>query len=131
MTFFRSTDTIALDLASLVLRVISGGALITHGYPKLAGFTQKMNSFADPIGIGSPGSLSLIFFAEVLCSVFLILGLFTRAVLIPLIGAMITLVFIVHWHHGFPKKELPLLYLAIFITLFFMGPGKYSIDGRR
>jgi putative oxidoreductase len=127
-----TSDALSLGLGLLVLRVINGACLIFgHGWGKLTGFSERMNSFGDPYGLGSAPSLTLAVFAEVFCSALLILGLFTRLALIPLIIMMITIVFIVHGADPFGKKELPLLYLASFTTLFFTGPGKYSVDSMR
>jgi putative oxidoreductase len=105
--------------------------MLTHGWPKLVNFSDRMHSFGDPYGIGSAPSLALAVLAEVFCSVLLILGLFTRFALIPLIITMLTVVLIVHAHDPFARKELGLLYLVPYITLFLTGPGKFSLDGRR
>ena len=66
--------------------------------------------------------------AEVVAAILLILGLGTRFVLIPLIITMLVAFFIVHADDPFSKKELALLYLIPFISLFLTGPGKYSLD---
>lgn len=128
MTSYRP---LALDLGLLLLRVATGLLLLTHGWPKLMGFSARMNTFADPYGLGSAPSLALAVFAEFFCSVFLIMGLFTRWALIPLVITMLTIVFVVHGSDPFGKKELALLYLVPFLTLSFTGPGKFSLDGLR
>jgi putative oxidoreductase len=107
-----------------------GGALLTHGWPKLTNFSERMEKFRDPLGLGSELSLALIVFAEVFCSIFLMLGLYTRLALIPLIIAMSVIFFIVHGNDPFGEKEKAFLFLAAFLTLFFTGPGKFSLDGR-
>lgn len=127
--FFRGT-VLSTDIALLVLRLGAAGLTLTHGWPKLIHFTDRMNSFADPFGLGSPASLALAVFAEFVCSVLLIIGYYTRFAVIPLIITMATIVFIVHWPDPFGKKELPLLFLTCYLCLFFAGPGKYSLDGR-
>ncbi|MBK7086774.1 MAG: DoxX family protein [Flavobacteriales bacterium] len=50
-----------------------------HGWPKLMGFADRMDKFADPFGIGPTASLALIVFAEVFCAASSGLGLWTRA----------------------------------------------------
>ena len=128
--FFNGSNPISADLASLILRVGSGAAMLTHGWPKLTGFMSRMNSFSDPFGIGSMPSLVLVVFAEVFCSILLILGFFTRGAVIPLAITMATVILKVHWASPFGKKELPMLFLIIFLSIFFLGPGKYSLDGK-
>jgi len=118
------------DFGVLILRVGISCLMLTHGYAKLSGFLSGDHSFADPIGIGEELSYILTIFAEFGCSVLLILGLFSRAALIPLIFTMIVVAFIVHGPDPFAKKEHALSFLITYLTLFFTGPGKYSIDSK-
>ena len=102
--------------------------LMKHGLDKLMHFSQKAGGFADPFGIGSTASLSLAVFAEFFCAVFIILGLFTRLATIPLIIAMSVALFVAHQGDFFGKGELAGLFLIVFVTLLFTGPGKVSLD---
>lgn len=125
-----STRTYFLDAALLLLRVASALMMVTHGWPKIANFSDYLNRFADPLGLGPALSLQATIFAEFFCAILLALGLLTRLALIPLIITMATVVFIVHGGDAFGDKELPLLYLFTFLVLFITGPGKYSLDKR-
>ena len=125
--FFRGRP-ISVDVALFLLRVGAGLAMLTHGWPKLINFSDRMNSFGDPFHIGSPASLALAVFAEFFCSILLIIGYYTRFPVIPLIITMATVIFLVHWPDPFGKKELPLLFLLSFLAIFFAGPGRYSLD---
>lgn len=118
----------AVDWGVLILRVGVSLLMLTHGYAKLTRAIGGDHSFADPIGIGEELSLVLTVFAEFFCSVLLILGLASRAVLIPLIITMTVVTFIIHGDDPFDKKEHALLFLIPYITLFLTGPGKFSID---
>lgn len=103
-----------------VFRVFLGlSMLYAHGLPKLKKYTQLSSSFPDPLGIGSKISLLLVIFAEVICSIFLVLGFKTRLSLIPLIITMLVAAFIVHLDDPYSKKEMALLYLFGYITIFF------------
>ena len=116
--------------ALLVVRIVVGGLMLTHGIQK---YYLLMKGgpieFADPLYIGPGASLVLAVFAELVCSALLIIGFATRIVVIPLIITMIVAVFIVHGHHGLEKQELPILYLLIYVLLLITGSGKYSVDG--
>jgi putative oxidoreductase len=70
----------------------------------------------------------LTIFAEVFCSIAIILGLATRLVAIPLIITMSVAVFIIHADDPWQKKEFALLYLVPFLTLVFTGAGRFSLD---
>lgn len=119
----------AFNFSMLVLRVITGVLLISHGYSKLVRFNELQNVFMNFAGLGSTTSLVLIIFAEFFCSILLILGLFTRFAAIPIIVGMSVVVFVANNADFFGKAESGSLYLAAAITLLFCGPGKISVDG--
>ena len=113
----------------LVLRVGLGTMmLVRHGGPKLLGFTEKAQTFSDPLGVGPTASLGLAIFAEFLCSLLLIFGAATRLAAIPLTITMLVAAFIIHADDPFPKQEFPLLYAVGFVALILTGPGDYSVD---
>ncbi len=118
-----------INLALVLLRMTSGVFMLTHGTGKLMKFFgDEPLKFADPIGIGVTASLSLAVFAEVFCSVFLIVGLATRFAAIPLLITMLVAAIIVHANDGFGKQELPLMYCSMYLAIALCGAGKYSID---
>ena len=89
----ESTLTIAL----FILRVGAGSLMmIQHGLDKLKNYGAKSGRFADPFGLGSTTSYSLVVFAEFFCAAFIILGLFTRLAAIPLVIAMSVALFVAH-----------------------------------
>ncbi|HEV8508369.1 MAG TPA: DoxX family protein [Chitinophagaceae bacterium] len=119
----------ALSFALLVLRLGLGLIMmVTHGYDKLQHFSKYSASFSDPFHLGSRVSLSLDIFAEFFCSCLIVLGLFTRLACIPLIIAMSVALFNAHQGDAFGNGERAALYLAGYIALLFVGPGKVSID---
>lgn len=130
MKWLYQTRPIAFDFSMLLLR-LAGGLMLLHGIPKLMGFAERMDKFSDPLGIGSPASLALCVFAEFFCTVFVVLGAFTRIMVIPIIITMIVAVFIVHGNDPIKDRELAIFFLLTFTSIFFAGPGKYSLDGLR
>jgi putative oxidoreductase len=126
--FGTSVDKNINSFALLILRVVVGSFMLVHGLQKLDMLKANPVQFADPIGIGEPASLTLAVFAELVCSILLIIGLLTRLAIIPLIITMLVAVFIVHSVDGFEKQELPALYLGVYIVLIITGAGKYSVD---
>jgi len=119
-----------LDFGLLLLRVSTSLMLVSHGWSKVIHFSERLNSFADPIGLGPSVSLQLVIFAEFFCAIFLILGFMSRIILIPMIINMAVITFIVQAGNGFDKQELPMIYLLVFIVLLLLGPGKISLDGK-
>ncbi len=113
----------------LVLRVFFGATmLVAHGWPKLAGFADRMNTFPDPLGVGSVASLAMTVGAEVFAAGAIVLGLFTRLSTIPLIVAMFVAAFVVHGEDPWQKKELAFVYLGAYLALLAAGGGRYSLD---
>jgi putative oxidoreductase len=119
------------DFALLLLRVWLGlTMLLNHGWAKAAGFSEKAEGFADPLGVGTTTSLVLAIFGEVVCSTLLVLGLlgrFAAAVLIMTMGVAFCLVHRMALSGEF-SGELAFIYLAGFVALFLAGPGRYSLD---
>jgi putative oxidoreductase len=119
----------SFNIAVLIIRVTFGLLLlIDHGIDKLKHFAERQHSFADPFHIGHMPTLMLALFAEVFCTVFIVLGLFTRIMAIPVVINFAVIVFIVNKSYSGPG-ELGVLYFAAFFSILLMGPGKYSIDG--
>lgn len=124
-----NSEPVSEDFGYLVLRLGAGGTMFwQHGWPKLMAFSDKVDSFADPFGLGSAFSLVLLLLAEVLCSALVVLGLWTRLAVIPLIIAMAVVVFMVKGDAEFAEKELAAVYLISFVVLLFTGSGRFSID---
>ncbi|MBG9376759.1 DoxX family protein [Panacibacter sp. DH6] len=120
----------AFNFALLLLRLSFGLLIIfNHAIPKLMDFSSLQYKFHNFMGIGSRFSLILVLFAELFCSMFLVLGLFTRFVVIPLIITMMVAIFSAHAGEPITESELAVLYGTVFITILFIGPGKISIDG--
>ena len=77
------------DVALLILRLQLGILMLTHGFPKLMNYSERMDKFADPFGLGPAASLALVIFAEFFCSILLIVGFKVRLAVIPLIITML------------------------------------------
>lgn len=118
-----------INLVLLILRLTVGIFMLTHGMGKMSKlFGEEEIKFADPIGLGASTSLALVVFAEVFCSILLILGLFTRFAALVLLINFIVIALIVHAKDKFGEMELPLLYAIIYLGLLLSGGGRNSID---
>ena len=124
-----NSEPIALDFGLLALRVGAGGTMFwQHGWPKLAAFGEKMDTFGDPIGLGPAISLGLIVFAETVCALLVALGLWTRLSTVPLIIGMAVAAFVANGDGPFKAMELAVCYMVAFLTIFFAGSGRFSLD---
>ena len=50
--------------------------------------------------------------------------------LLPLLVTMAVAVFQVQWSNPLADKELPLLYLSVYVAIWLLGPGRVSVDAR-
>lgn len=119
------------SLGLLLLRLATGGMMLSHGIPKLMKFASMKDSFPDPLGIGHMPSLASAVGAEVGCAALIVIGLATRLAALPLVFTMAVAAFVFHGDDPWAKKELAVLYGLAFLVLFFTGAGRFSIDGRR
>jgi putative oxidoreductase len=120
----------AFNFALLVQRVVTGLLLlIGHGLPKISKFSSLSGGFYDPFHIGHRNSLILVILAELFCSMFLVLGLFTRIAAFIIAFNLFVAVFI--YNHGQPLNivDLGAIYLTSVFTIMIVGPGRVSVDG--
>ena len=119
----------SMDMALLVVRITVAGLMLAHGLPKL-----EMLLSGDPVqfpaifGLSAASSLALAIFAEVVCSVLILVGLGTRLAVIPLIFTMLVAAFYIHGADPFARKEPAILYLLPYVMLLLAGSGKYALD---
>src|SRR5699024_8997572 len=103
--------------------------MLTHGIPKLMMLLSgEPIAFPGILGLSGGIALTLAIFAEVICSILVLLGLGTRLAVIPLIATMLVAVLHVHAADPFAKQELGLHFLLVYVILLIAGSGKYSVD---
>ena len=94
--FPTKSNTTKVSLLLLAVRIIFGILLMNHGIQKWSSFQELSTVFPDPLGIGSPLSLGLAIFGELVCSMAFIIGFLYRLAMIPMIFTMIVAFFVVH-----------------------------------
>lgn len=111
-----------------VLRIMSGLLFLQHGTAKHLKF-PVVPMFAKLELMSLPGIAGVI---EIVGSVLLILGLFTRTTAFILSGLMAVAYFVAHAPRGFypilNAGELAVLYCFVFLYIAAAGPGPWSYD---
>ena len=117
------------SLGLLLLRIVTGAAMISHGYLKLLKLMAgPPYTFADPVGLGVGVSLFLAVFSEFFCSILLMIGLGTRLAMVPLIITMLVIIFVSNAGEPFGEIELAIMYLVIYVAFALTGAGRFSAD---
>jgi putative oxidoreductase len=118
---------------SMLVRVIIGGTLMVHGYPKVKSSEQSAN-WLKSMGIPG-GSAVLAGILEFFGGLFLIVGL-----IVPIVAALFAIQFTSitimkkskmkasYVASGKPSYEIDILYLLFSIVLIVLGAGALSID---
>lgn len=114
------------------LRIMTGALFMQHGVQKLFGLL--VDPSRGPWN-GPPPMFSQFWFAgvlEVFGGALIVLGFFTRPVAILLAGEMAVAYFQAHFPQSFwpvlNGGEPPVLFCFIFLYLFAVGAGPFSID---
>jgi putative oxidoreductase len=136
-----SGNAINIDLGLLIIRLIIGSLMAFYGYEKLIHFSEMAASDfwmknVSFLGMSSKVALGLTVFAELVCSVLLILGLFTRMSLFFLLFCMGWIFLVVFpmsildkGDNGYQFNDA-FVYFMIYLGLLFTGAGKYSLDAK-
>ena len=118
-----------VDGALLILRVAVAALMLTHGIPKLQSLLSGGEiQFPGVMGMSPRLSLALAVFAEVFCSILILLGIATRLAVVAPIITMLVAVFMIHINDPFANQELGLLYLFLYLPLLILGSGRLSLD---
>lgn len=128
------TSSSANGLGLLALRTVFGGFMaIGHGWPKWQKSSSDPSGFPDPLGIGNAMSFYGAVGAELVCGLLLVVGLFTRVACLPLLFTMGVAAMVIHakdplFMGGGASKEPALIYLAGYLAILLLGPGRFSLD---
>ncbi|HEU4852021.1 MAG TPA: DoxX family protein [Telluria sp.] len=123
------------DLGRLILRVTLGVLILLHGIAKLRGGIGFIEGVVTAHGL--PAAFAyLVYVGEVLAPVLLIIGLWTRAAALVVLGNMLVAIALVHMgdlgrlnETGGWAIELQAMYIAAAATVALLGAGRYSVGG--
>ena len=117
-----------LDLGLLFLRLAGSFMLFyVHGLPKLLHYAHELTVIEDPFGMGPTVSLWAAIFAEALCPILIVLGIFTRLACLPIIGVLLVAMLAVHPGWSIAEGQFGWLLLVIFTSIALCGPGQWRL----
>ena len=122
------------DLGLLLLRFTIGGLMLFHGVAKVMGGYAFIEGMLTSMGL--PAFIAWFSVAaELLGSIMIIVGVWTRAAAVVMVGNMTVAIlmanlgqiFTINAATGGWAIELPMLYLLGSAVLVFTGAGKYAV----
>lgn len=145
------------SLGLLFLRVVFGGLIAVHGFPKLfggkgrtvrpevarvlgegfqkqlaGGGLENLSGTMEKLEVPAPNTMAAVSAgAEFFGGLAVLLGWHTRLAALALVVNMATAVRKAHWNKGLlgpGGAEPAVLFLGAFATIFFAGPGKLAVD---
>lgn len=105
--------------------------LSVHGLPKLLHWSLEVQRIEDPFGLGAGLTLGLAVFAEVVCPLLLILGLYARLACLPVLAVLVVAVAVVHPEWTLEQGQFAWLLIILFAGLALTGPGPLVIGRLR
>ena len=126
--FPSKPNSTGASLFLLALRIFFGLLLMNHGIQKWSSYQELSIAFPDPLGVGSPVSLGLAIFGELVCSMAFIVGVLYRLAMLPMVFTMGMAFFVIHGSDPFAVKELAFIYLVVYVLMYIIGPGKFAVD---
>jgi putative oxidoreductase len=117
------------DISLLVFRIlVSLELIVAHGLKKIGIGVAQAEQVPNPLHL--PESLNSFFAisANLFFPVLVILGLFTRIAVLPILAVTLMGYFVVHWNDSLLAKDTPFIYSVVYLFILVMGPGRYSAD---
>ena len=128
---------IALDLATLILRLALGVIMVSHGIPKIQKREVLGKKWNDHYGVPK-ATIWLTGILQIVGGLALLVGLFTSltslVLTLDMLAALFICIFNSHHREPFnsvtPEKgwDVNLLLVASLIAVLLMGGGKWSLD---
>jgi putative oxidoreductase len=120
----------------LILRIVAGGAMAIHGYPKAKGGRVQAGQWMKSMGI-PPVTADLATVLEFVGGIFLVFGFLT-----PIVGLFLAIHFgaislmkrakmhakFISTEPGKPTYEIDVTYMLLALVFLFLGAGPYSLD---
>ena len=121
------------EIAYLLLRVVTGGILLMHGWTKVNTGFAGIAGYMSRNGL-VPGEFfaGAAMFLETVGAACIVLGLFTRFFAAALAIEMAIALIVIHWSKGFGVGqggyEYVLLLGIVLFAIAIRGGGRYSVD---
>jgi putative oxidoreductase len=126
-TVFPAATTFHISM--LFFRIlVSAEIMAAHGLKKVGVGVAEAEHIPNPLHLPEQLNNYMAIASNLIFPVFVILGLFTRLAVLPVLAVTLTGYFILHWNDPLLEKDMPFMYSVSFLLIAVLGPGKYSFD---
>ena len=130
MNSFFSPSPIWSNKGLALVRIILALLMIYHGIEIFS--PETMNVYIEWDTFKGPLAKFMVYAgksSELAAGVFLLLGLFTRACALVIIGTFSYITFFVGHGRFWYEDQHPFMFVLFGVLFFFTGPGAWSVDG--
>lgn len=115
------------EYAPTLLRILVGGLLLVQGIGKFTG-VDGFSGWLGTLGFPVPLVLAwIVLLSEIVCGAAVVLGWKTKYTVWPLVIIMLVATFVT-LGAGFVNIMFHIITLAVLVSLFLTGPGKYALN---
>jgi putative oxidoreductase len=118
----------------VLVRLIMGGMMFVHGLEKLTGGPAGFGQFLGQLGVPAPALMAwVVTLLELVGGAMLVVGFLSRLVALLMTIELGTAIALATWPNGLIAAEgvgyeRDLAYIAGFIVVLLLGPGRPSLD---
>ena len=124
-----STSAGTFNFSMLIFRVaLSLELMVVHGFKKIGIHVAEAEKVPNPLHLPEIINNAFAISANLIFPVLVILGLFTRIAILPILAVTLTGYFVLHWNDALLIKDTPFMYSLSYLLIMVLGPGRYSVD---
>ena len=117
------------DIVILSFRILLSVQMIyAHGLKKIGIGVEEAEQIPNPLYLPELINSFFAIAANIFFPLLVILGLFTRLAILPILAVTLTGYFILHLHDPALVKDAPFMYSLSYLLLLYLGSGRYSLD---
>ena len=130
--FFYGTTYTYSNLSRLFIRLFVGVMLFRFGMRQMLSYSAISQSFPDVMGIDGHTALAVMIGIEIVCSLLIMVGLFTRfsclPAMVPMGVAVNRMLSMANVSDIADLGAMHPVFLGVFVFIILAGPGKVSLD---
>ena len=128
LLFLQRTLPNYISIYLLIVRLIMGVLLLQHAVLKIVGTDTFQPVYVDAFGLGVSHPLAFVLCMELFCGFSFLIGFMIRIFIVPMFLIAVYYVFLGVQCEQYALSELAFVYVIVFVSLFIVGSGRYSLD---